>query len=345
MRLSVFAAVPVASATLSFLFILALMPTLQRYVTAQPNARSSHTKQTPQGGGLAVIAATILTIFMFWKIAAYNDDFEFLTVLMATAFIAFVGMVDDLLTIKIFPRLALQALAVGGVLASLPHDFHLLNFIPVWLERSLLFLAGLWFVNLVNFMDGLDLMTVAEIVPVTAALAAFGIFGFLPTGATLIALSLCGSMVAFAYFNKPIAKLFLGDAGSLPIGLLIGWCLLQLAGAGHLVAACILPLYYLMDSTVTLIRRIMNREAFWVSHRSHFYQRATVNGFSVLQVITRVALVNVALVALAAASIIAQSASVNIICLIASAAAVTFILTQFAKPQDEFLQSSGRSRR
>ena len=98
------------------------------------------------------------------------------------------------------------------------------------------------------------------------------------------AATLCGALIGFAFFNKPVAKLFLGDVGSLPIGLLVGWLLLQLAGTGALAAAILLPLYYLMDATITLLRRLARREKVWEAHRSHFYQQATANGFSVMAV-------------------------------------------------------------
>ena len=65
----------------------------------------------------------------------------------------------------------------------------------------------MWFVNLVNFMDGLDWMTVAEVVPITAALAMIGAFGLLPPAETIISFALCGAMIGFAYFNRPVARL------------------------------------------------------------------------------------------------------------------------------------------
>ena len=112
--------------------------------------------------------------------------------------------------------------------------------------------------------------------------------------------ALCGALIGFAPFNKPVAKLFLGDVGSLPIGLLVGWLLWQLAGTGALAAAILLPLYYLMDATITLLRRLARREKVWEAHRSHFYQQATVNGFSVMAVSAHVFVLNLALAALAA---------------------------------------------
>ena len=97
--------------------------------------------------------------------------------------------------------------------------------------------------------------------------------------------ALCGAMIGFAFFNRPVAKLFLGDVGSLPIGVLLGWLLLVLARSSGRVAALLLPLYYLADSTITLLRRAANRETVWQAHRSHFYQRATDGGFRVIDVV------------------------------------------------------------
>ena len=103
--------------------------------------------------------------------------------------------------------------------------------------------------------------------------------GSLPQEATLVALTLCGAMIGFAPFNRPVAQLFLGDVGSLPIGLLLGWLLILLAGGGHLAAALLLPLYYLADATITLLRRLVKGEKVTQAHRTHFYQRAMDNGF------------------------------------------------------------------
>src|SRR6202043_3431447 len=125
----------------------------------------------------------------------------------------------------------------------LPDQLRVVPQLPWWLERVLLLIGGLWFVNLVNFMDGIDWMTVAEGIPITAALTALGIAGALPSYGALLALALGGAMIGFAYFNRPTAKIFLGDVGSLPIGLMLGWLLLLVAGGGHLIAAVVTPLY------------------------------------------------------------------------------------------------------
>jgi UDP-N-acetylmuramyl pentapeptide phosphotransferase/UDP-N-acetylglucosamine-1-phosphate transferase len=191
--------------------------------------------------------------------------------------------------------------------------------------------AGLWFVNLVNFMDGLDWMTVAEVVPITGAVVVLGSFGELPASTTIIAATLCGAMAGFAPFNRPVARIFLGDVGSLPIGLLLGWCLLQLAYQHQLAAAFLLPLYYLFDATVTLIRRLVRRQPFWAAHRSHFYQRATDNGFTVLRVVSEVFALNVGLSALAIASAVTPYTAIKVLCLVIGSVAAASLMYRFTR--------------
>lgn len=310
--------------------ILLLRPLLLRYALARPNARSSHKVPTPQGAGIAVIAATLVIGGAF---ASMTEAASLLMLFIAVIVIALVGLVDDIRPIPVLPRLVLQALAVGLVVFSAPSELRIAPLLPLGVERTLLLVGGLWFVNLVNFMDGLDLMTVAEAVPVTAALTLFGLSGLLPWPVTVIAVALCGALLGFAPFNRPVAKVFLGDVGSLPIGLLLGWGLLQLAWHGHVAAALLLPLYYLTDATWTLLRRMLRREPFWAAHRTHFYQRATDNGFTVSRVVGEVFILNLVLAGLAAASVVRPSLTTDVIALVLGAGAVALVLRRFAQPR------------
>jgi UDP-N-acetylmuramyl pentapeptide phosphotransferase/UDP-N-acetylglucosamine-1-phosphate transferase len=118
--------------------------------------------------------------------------------------------------------------------------------------------------------------------------------------------------------------------GSLPIGLLLGWLLVQLAAMGHLAAALILPLYYLADATITLVRRVVQGEAFWQAHRTHFYQLATDHGLSVREIVTRVFLVNLALAGLAFVAVAAHNVVVSLAMLSAGAVIILWLLAVFA---------------
>jgi len=154
-----------------------------------------------------------------------------------------------------------------------------------------------------------------------------------PASTTIVAAALCGALLGFTPFNRPVAKIFLGDVGSLPIGLLLGWCLLQLAWHQQLAACVLLPLYYLTDATVTLFRRMIRREPFWAAHRSHYYQRATDNGFTVWQVIGEVFALNAVLATLAIASTRLQSPVVVILLVAAGMLAVVLTLYRFSRPK------------
>jgi UDP-N-acetylmuramyl pentapeptide phosphotransferase/UDP-N-acetylglucosamine-1-phosphate transferase len=327
----------IAAAFVSTALIVLLRPWLQRYALARPNARSSHTTPTPQGGGIAVITATLgvaLIVVLAAGIFGPDDTAQLWRVFAATAMIAVVGAIDDIRIIAIAPRLLLQAIAVAAVLAALPNDPQIVPLLPWWIERALLLLAGVWYVNLVNFMDGIDWMTVAEIVPITGGLVLIGtVFGALPASAIVVALTLCGALLGFAPFNRPVAHLFLGDVGSLPIGLLLFWLLALMAGNGHFAAAMILPLYYLADTTLTLLRRVRNGEPFWIAHRSHYYQRATDRGFSVPQVIARVFAVNLALVVLATMTVLVPGWTSAIAALGAATILVGWLLYVFSRGQ------------
>ena len=278
-----------------------------------------------------MVAATLLVVAAVNVVAVGPAANVPLVVFGATLFIAIVGFIDDVKSIGVLPRLLLQGLAVAAVTFATPDDLRIVSACPLWIERGLLVVAGLWFVNLVNFMDGLDLMTVAEAVPVSAAVALFGLTGEIPASTTVVAAALCGALLGFAPFNRPVAKIFLGDVGSLPIGLLLGWCLLQLAFHGQSAAALLLPLYYLADATITLLRRMARREPFWAAHRSHFYQQATDNGFTVSRVVGEVFALNVGLALLAMASIRLNSAAASVLLLLVGTAAVVLVLRRFSQ--------------
>jgi UDP-N-acetylmuramyl pentapeptide phosphotransferase/UDP-N-acetylglucosamine-1-phosphate transferase len=330
---SIGAAIFVAAAAACFVLLVLLLPLLRRYALAHPVARSSHKLATPQGAGVGVVAATIGTATVACALIGIADD-SLWYVFGATLFIAVVGAADDVTPIPVLPRLVLQALAVGIVLVALPADVRLLPALPHWLELLLLGVALVWFVNLVNFMDGIDWITAAEVVPVTAGLIVIGAAGGLPAAEIVVALALCGAVAGFAPFNRPIARVFLGDVGSLAIGLVLGWLLVGLAGRGHIAAAILLPLYYLADTTITMGRRLARGETIWQAHRTHFYQRAVERGSTVMSVVRGVFAVNVALAALAVVSVVWSGVLVQLITLACGAAVVGWLLLSLSGRQN-----------
>jgi UDP-N-acetylmuramyl pentapeptide phosphotransferase/UDP-N-acetylglucosamine-1-phosphate transferase len=324
----------IAALVVSSGLIAMLFPVFGRFALAVPTERSSHNTSTPQWGGLAVVTATVgitATALLFPPRLGVEAASQTSVVLLGATLLWALGVVDDLRPLAPALKFIVQAMAVFVVLAALPEGLRVVPFAPLWLERVLLFVSALWLVNLVNFMDGIDWMMVAEVVPVTAGVALIGILGALPPEGLVVALALNGAMLGFAPFNRPVARLFLGDMGSLPIALLLAWLLILVAGSGHLVAAVLLPFYFVADATVTLVRRLLAGERVWEAHRTHFYQRASDNGFTNLEIVARVAAANLGLVVLAAVSVVAASLVADMVVLALGVLLVAWLLVAFSR--------------
>ena len=307
-----------------------LAPLLARHALASPNERSSHTVPTPQGGGIARRRRRPgdagRRVFHPGQASVARC-----TVAAGVALLAVTGACDDIFHLPVGPRFALQFAAIAAALAALPDDARVVPLLPWWAERAALLLAGVYLVNIVNFMDGIDWITVAEVVPVAAALWIVSQFGALSPPDAALAIAVAGAMLGFAPFNRPVAKLLLGDAGSLPLGLLMFWPLVRLAAHGYPAAALLRPLYYLADATVTLAGAVLRGDNVLRAHRTHFYQRASDHGFSVTDVVARVFVVNLILGALAVGSVAAASPSASVAALAVGAALVAGLLVQFSR--------------
>jgi len=323
------------AAFLSHRGIAAVIGWLKARAVATPNHRSSHTVPTPQGGGIVVVPVTLVTSGVaLWLIGSHVPGGPLYAALVGAATLALtaVGFIDDMRRVSIALRLVAQVLALAIVIGLMPSHLRVLPApVPLVVERILLIGAALWFVNLFNFMDGIDLISVAETVAIALGLVVLTAFGLTPEWHGIVAAALAGAMLGFAPWNKPAARLFLGDAGSIPIGFLLAVLLIHMAAEGALVAALILPLYYFADATITLIRRLLRGERVWEAHRQHFYQQATRNGFSVIATVRRIAVLDAALIALAVIATLRGSAWAPLTALVAAAAAVAWTLRTFAR--------------
>jgi UDP-N-acetylmuramyl pentapeptide phosphotransferase/UDP-N-acetylglucosamine-1-phosphate transferase len=251
-------------------------------------------------------------------------------VLAAAAALTVLGALDDAHALPAMWRFIGQTVAAIAVVASLPDDLRLLpGLLPLMVERALLVLCTVACINAVNFLDGIDWMTTAEVVPIAVCIAVLQALGAVPTPIGLLALALLGAMLGFALFNKHPAQVFLGDAGSLPVGLFLAFLLIFVAQV-DLVAALLLPLYIIADSGLALCRRLINKEPIFSAHRSHFYQRAVTSGFSVPQVTTRVFLLGLLLACLAIAAVLARSPAIALLLLAIGVAATGWLLHALA---------------
>jgi UDP-N-acetylmuramyl pentapeptide phosphotransferase/UDP-N-acetylglucosamine-1-phosphate transferase len=285
-------------AILCALLTLLCMPLFRAYAMARPNARSSHSTPVPQGGGLAVVLATLSAVLLDVVSGASSANGGLVIVCVASLLIGVTGALDDIRDLPVVPRLGGQLVAVAlAVWAGL--ESGQLFRLPFAVEFALLVIAGTWFVNLTNFMDGIDGITLAAFLPLAAGAVLLGDKAYLSREGGLLAVFFIGALAGFVFFNFPRARLFLGDVGSLPIGLIGGVLLLDMAQHGALAAAIILPLYHFTDATLTLLKRIMRSEKVWVAHRQHAYQNAVDGGWSHRRVSGIVLSLNIGLVGLA----------------------------------------------
>ena len=260
-----------------------------------PTARSSHAAVTPRGGGLALLAIVLPGWLLGGWLTAGPAP---LALAGLTAAVAGVSFIDDVRGLSPAVRLPAQLLAVlAGLLALDPAPLFP-EWLPVWLERGLLAVAWLWFVNLYNFMDGIDGITAVETFAIGSGLGLVGwVHGTNTVGVgPFLAWLLAGGAAGFLVWNWAPAKIFLGDVGSVPLGFLIGALLLETASVGLWAPALILPGYYLADATITLIRRLLRGEKVWRPHREHAYQLAVQAGLSHAAVALRIAALNALLI-------------------------------------------------
>lgn len=256
--------VPVAAALACAGVILTLLRRPEWLPLDQPNERSLHAAPTPRVGGLGLMAGILLAF-------ALLRAEPLLGVLVAA--LAVISFLDDRSHLPIGVRFAAHAVAAVVFVAVGFPDLH-----PGW--QAVAVLAVLWTTNLYNFMDGSD--------GLAGGMALFG-FAAYALGAWLagdgifaaLAGSVAATAAAFLVFNFPPARVFMGDAGSIPLGFLaaalglLGWR----EGYWPIWFPVLVFSPFVLDASVTLARRVVRRERFWRAHRIHYYQRLVQLGW------------------------------------------------------------------
>ena len=224
---------------------------------AHPNARSSHAQATPTGGGVGF--ALPLLVYFALLIEDYRPAAP---LLLAGGAVALLGLLDDFADVRRSVRLACHFALAAAVALWL--------FAPGWVLGGAMILGLAWWLNLYNFMDGIDGLAASQ----AAAWAAGALaLGDVAASAPLL-WALLAASAAFLCCNWAPARVFMGDAGAGFLGLITGVGALWLWRGGELpiVASAILLLTFWFDATYTLIVRVVTGQAFAVAHRTHLYQ-------------------------------------------------------------------------
>ncbi len=275
---------------------IALDYTRRAGVVDHPNFRSSHEVPTPLGGGLAIAATFLAAALVLTSATGLEATGIPIIALAATCgILTTVGWLEDSRGVPIFTRLAFQAAAGFLFLLAVgwPSGLDLFGF-ALHFDRVGLALALLWMVwltNLYNFMDGIDGIAASQAVVSGITFGTWFLMADAPSVA-LLAWSLAAAAMAFLCWNWQPATIFLGDAGSLMLGSAFGgFALIGATRHDIPLSAFALGLgLFIADATWTLFVRVIRGEPWWLPHRSHYFQRAVIAGWTHQQV-TRAVLV------------------------------------------------------
>ena len=251
----------------------------------EPNYRSSHVQLTPNGGGLGIVlTGTAVGIWLAW------GQLQNLWVVIGLALpLAIVGLLDDIYHLSARLRLGAQVATCSGLLAllgNMPEIVFTLGRLSAgegfqiggWVLSALLLLVGVWWINLFNFMDGIDGIAGAQ--AVFMLLAGSGLVASMhadvmvsPVG--MLMLSLAASTAGFLLLNWPPARIFMGDVGSTWLAFMIFVLALLAVQAGWIgyTPWVVLSAAFVTDATVTLLTRIARGERWYEAHRCHVYQK------------------------------------------------------------------------
>jgi Fuc2NAc and GlcNAc transferase len=243
-----------------------------------PNARSSHLVPVPRGGGVGIVVVFLSAVV--WLLLRQVISARLAWALLGGGLaIAIVGLVDDLFKLAPWPRLVVHSLAAAWAVWSLdpiqPFQSGGGTFFWVCVSRAVAFIGLIWLTNLFNFMDGIDGLAGTEAVCVSGFGAVLLFLNGLPDYARL-SWMLAAASLGFLVWNWPPAKIFMGDVGSGFLGFTLGTLALFSSKAGPelIWPWLILLAAFLVDATVTLLRRMLSRARWHEAHRSHAYQHA-----------------------------------------------------------------------
>jgi UDP-N-acetylmuramyl pentapeptide phosphotransferase/UDP-N-acetylglucosamine-1-phosphate transferase len=287
---------------LSFIVCLSLTRFLVIFLTEigvvdNPDERRLHKKTTPTGGGVAVMISFILGFVLMdyilfeWK---YSLD-----ILLPIFILAVISLYDDVNELPAGFRFLVHITAAVYIAYNflLPHQlFH--GELSYWADFTIAFIALAGFANIYNFMDGIDGITASQSIHLSATILVLcllrhDVILHVELISMIAALILMCSL-AFIIYNWHPAHIFIGDVGTITIGMLLGLCLMLIAASGVklFVSVIIASLYYLGDGGLTILIRMIKKEKIWLPHVNHFFQQAIRQRLSHRKITTEIILCN-----------------------------------------------------
>ena len=268
-----------------------------RSILDHPNERSSHVNPTPKGAGLVLIPVLAVAWIILGNMDGPPPVREAIGIAGLALFLAAISWADDLLHVPAVIRLTAHLIAAAVAVEMMPDNvlfFH--GLFPEKTDAIAAVVLWVWFINAFNFMDGVDGISGVTSFAIGVGVIIIASIAAPNAGLTPFASALTGAALGFLIWNWNPAKIFLGDVGSAPLGLLIGWLLFSLNLEGLWASALILPGYYMADAGITLLIRVFKGKRVWEAHKEHFFQRAVLSGMTHVQVSVTVFAMNIVLV-------------------------------------------------
>lgn len=237
-----------------------------------PGDLKTHKIEALKAGGifsLFVCSIMLSYLYFFYEINYFNEN-RFWFILISILLLGIICFIDDLYNISKFIRLFLQLSLVFLSTATLRNGLGY-DFIPTKLEILLIIYFWVYHINITNFYDGVDELFVKKNFFILLFLFIASVLGFLPASNLLTSTLLLGVILSFYPFNKHPAKIFFGDTGSIVFGYLIAWMLINLAINGYLAASVSIVLFYHMDVSLTLLKRIVQKKSIFHRHRDFYF--------------------------------------------------------------------------
>jgi len=248
----------------------------------QPNHRSSHVKVTPHGGGIGIIISTLFfTAWLLWRDESSHFSYYWIAVGLSLI-VALIGLLDDIYHLSAKLRLFVQFAVSSALLITLytipANGLDPIAILPVWLSFILVLFAGTWWLNLFNFMDGIDglaaIQTIFMLSGAAFLIATVSLDVSITTTVWVWMLCLSAATIGFLIHNWSPATIFMGDVGSLFLAFMILFLALLTISLKWMTYTSwvILGAVFISDTSITLLRRIIKGEAVTQAHNSHAYQ-------------------------------------------------------------------------
>ena len=261
------AGAPLIAFTITFTLIWWLIRGNVLRVLDHPNPRSLHTISVPRTGGLGMVLGVLIS----W---VFLPGILPLSVWLGVALLALISFADDIFGLPALGRLLIHVLIAVWFSVALLFEAH------GWMIVTIIAISTIWMINLYNFMDGSDGLAGGMTL---VGFSCYGVTAWLAGNELFAMINFCiaAAAAAFLLFNFHPARIFMGDAGAIPLGFLAA--ALGVTGWTNGLWSLWLPILvfspFIADASVTLVKRTLRGEKIWQAHREHYYQRIVQSGF------------------------------------------------------------------